>query len=362
MVDVFRPTEVAIELLKSDQPRPGGGDGGGRTLEVQVSVGPLPVMDVERRDRQLHSAIDYAAPVRRLVIVSTQPPETPQSAVGEVEETYCYGHPDTPTKLRCSRCDRSICGRCAIPASVGQHCPECVAEARKGQKTVRSALRATAPAVMTIIVLNVVVFVAQNLIPGLTTHFASFPIAIANGEWWRLLTPMFLHSTGFIFHILMNMYVLYIFGPQVEEAFGTARFVVMYLVAGFFASAASYALGPCSVFGVGASGAIFGVVGVLLIFLYRRRSSQFVAGYLRQLLFFVGINAVLGFAIANIDMWAHAGGLLAGVMLGAGFDRGGSPQRTRTAQIVTTLGVIGLGLAFVAYRTATFASSCQPFG
>ncbi|MDQ3618677.1 MAG: rhomboid family intramembrane serine protease [Actinomycetota bacterium] len=294
--------------------------------------------------------------------MSTQPPETPQSVVGEVEETFCYGHPDTPTKLRCSRCDRPICGRCAIPASVGQHCPECVAEARKGQRSVKSALRATAPAVMTIIVINVAVFIAQNLVAGLTTDFASFPIAIANGEWWRLLTPMFLHSTSFIFHILMNMYVLYIFGPQVEQAFGTARFVVMYLVAGFFASAASYALGPCSVFGVGASGAIFGVVGVLLIYLYRRRSSQFVAGYLRQLLIFIGINAVLGFAIANIDMWAHAGGLLAGVMLGAGFDRGGSPQRARTMQLVTTLAVIGLGLAFAVYRTATFASSCQPFG
>ena len=208
----------------------------------------------------------------------------------EVEETYCYGHPDTPTKLRCSRCDRPICGRCAIPASVGQHCPECVAEARKGQRTVKSAMRATAPAVMTIIVLNVVVFVAQNLIPDLTTRYASFPFAIAHGEWWRLLTPMFLHSTGFIFHIVMNMYVLYIFGPQVEQTFGTVRFVVMYLVAGFFASAASYALGPCNVLGVGASGAIFGVVGILLVFLYRRRSSQFVAGYLRQLLIFVGLN------------------------------------------------------------------------
>lgn len=276
----------------------------------------------------------------------------------EVEETYCYGHPDTPTKLRCSRCDRPICGRCAIPASVGQHCPECVAEARKGQRTVKSAMRATAPAVMTIIVLNVVVFVAQNLIPDLTTRYASFPFAIAHGEWWRLLTPMFLHSTGFIFHIVMNMYVLYIFGPQVEQTFGTVRFVVMYLVAGFFASAASYALGPCNVLGVGASGAIFGVVGILLVFLYRRRSSQFVAGYLRQLLIFVGLNAVLGFAIANIDMWAHAGGLAAGVMLGYGFDRGGSPQRVRATQIVTTLIVIGLGLALVAYRTATFASSC----
>lgn len=67
LVDVARSPEVAIELLEGDQLRAGGADGSGRTLEVQASVGPLPVMDVERRDRQLHSAIDYAAPVRRLV-------------------------------------------------------------------------------------------------------------------------------------------------------------------------------------------------------------------------------------------------------------------------------------------------------
>ena len=83
--------------------------------------------------------------------MSTLPPESPGPLVDDAEETFCYGHPDTPTKLRCSRCDRPICGRCAIPASVGQHCPECVAEGRKSQRKVRSTEVKTAPATVTII-------------------------------------------------------------------------------------------------------------------------------------------------------------------------------------------------------------------
>ncbi|MDQ4028189.1 MAG: rhomboid family intramembrane serine protease, partial [Actinomycetota bacterium] len=77
-----------------------------------------------------------------------QPPGASGPALEESEETYCYGHPNTPTRLRCSRCERPICGRCAIPASVGQHCPECVAEARKTAPRVRSAVAAQAPAVV----------------------------------------------------------------------------------------------------------------------------------------------------------------------------------------------------------------------
>src|ERR671915_1652945 len=88
--------------------------------------------------------------------------EESREQVETTEVETCYLHPDTPTKLRCSRCDRPICGRCAIPASVGQHCPECVAEARRSAPRVKSALRATAPATFTILGINVVVFVIQQ--------------------------------------------------------------------------------------------------------------------------------------------------------------------------------------------------------
>src|SRR5918999_196926 len=86
----------------------------------------------------------------------TSDPDSPE------ETEYCYGHPKTPTRLHCTRCDRPICGRCAIPASVGQHCPECVAEARKSAPKVRSAIAANAPVVSGILVINVVMWLIQS--------------------------------------------------------------------------------------------------------------------------------------------------------------------------------------------------------
>ena len=290
--------------------------------------------------------------------MSTELPGAPVDT--DEEQVYCYGHPKTPTRLRCTRCDRPICGRCAIPASVGQHCPECVAEARKTTRKVRSTLRATAPAVGVIIAINVLIYVAQQLVPETTIRFSSVPGAIADGEWWRLLTPMFLHSPTFLFHILMNMYVLYIYGPNVEQAFGTKRFVIMYLICGFTGAVASYNLSDCRAYGVGASGAIFGIAGVLLVYLYKRRSSSFVADAYKGILTFVGLNLAIGFVFEGIDNWAHIGGLLGGIALGAGLD---DPQGQVPAsrQVAVVAAVVIFAIGAVAYRTATFSCGPIPF-
>ncbi|MFN2389663.1 MAG: rhomboid family intramembrane serine protease [Actinomycetota bacterium] len=295
------------------------------------------------------------APMTEAPTGSTMP------ATDEAEQTYCYGHPKTPTKLRCSRCERPICGQCAIPASVGQHCPECVAEARRSAPRVRTVLRASAPAVMAIIVINVVVYAAQAILgPEFTFRYASFTPAIVAGEWWRLFTAMFLHSPNSIIHILFNMYVLYIYGPNVEQAFGTVRFVVLYAVSGLVASSASAALGPCAVPSVGASGAIFGLIGILVVYLYNRRESPQMAHALRGLTWLIGLNLLIGFLpiFGAIDVRAHMGGLAAGVLLGVGFDR-----RTRVgataAQVVTTLAVLGVGAALLVYRVATLPDACR---
>lgn len=277
---------------------------------------------------------------------------TPSERRVEVEEGRCYRHPDTPTRLRCSRCDRLICGHCASPAAVGQHCPECVSVARKTAPRVRSTAAATAPAVVALVVVNVVVYLVQRIAPAVTEAFVAYPPAIAAGEWWRLLTPMFLHAPGFIFHILFNMIVLWIYGPQVERAFGTLRFVALYLVAGFAASASSYALGGCRP-SLGASGAVFGVVGALVAILYHRRRSMFVRQHMQGILVFVALNVFLGLVITRIDLIAHLGGLVAGVALGAGFDREG-----RGAPVVGALTVAAVGAAallLVVARTATFS-------
>lgn len=261
------------------------------------------------------------------------------------ETEYCYGHPKTATKLHCTRCERPICGRCAIPASVGQHCPECVAEARKSAPKVRTAMAATAPVVMTILGINIATFVAQQVVPGLTDMLVMDPSLILAGEYWRLITPVFLHAG--IFHIFMNSYILYALGPNLEQAFGSVRFVLMYLAAGFLATSASFALPP-EVRSLGASGAVFGMAGVLLIYLYRRRRSTFIAQYLRSILVFIGINLVFGFLWPGIDNVAHIGGLLGGIILGFGFDR---DDDTKTVmQTVSTLAVVGGAVFLVLTR------------
>lgn len=289
-------------------------------------------------------------------------PEEP----GTDETEYCFGHPDTATRLHCTRCDKAICGRCAVPASVGQHCVWCVAEARKSAPKVRSTLQANSPAVMAIIVINVVIYVLENLfVETVISNFAARPPLIAAGEYYRLLTPMFLHAPlgapfG-IFHILMNMYILRIYGPQVEERFGTARFVLLYLVAGFWGGALSYSLGPCDVVGVGASGAIFGVVGMLLVLLYRRRQSAFVANYMRSMLAFVGLNLMIGFIAPGIDNLAHIGGLLSGMALAAGLEPRHGAEAAPGRQAIIIGSVIAAGVALVVWRTATIATGCIAF-
>lgn len=172
------------------------------------------------------------------------------------------------------------------------------------------------------------------------------PFAIAAGEWWRLLTPVLVH--GSILHIGLNMYILYIYGPNVEQVFGTARFVAIFLITGFLASAFSFALPPLTR-SVGASGAIFGIVGVLAVYLYKRRRSTFMAQYLRGMGLFIGINIVFGFLVPGIDNMAHLGGLVGGVLLGLGFDRGEATEARSPLglQILTAAAVIALGLVLV---------------
>ncbi len=289
-------------------------------------------------------------------------PRTPGSSEQAVEEaeTYCYGHPDTPTRLRCSRCDRPICGRCAIPASVGQHCPECVAEARKSAPKVRTAIAATAPAVLGIIIITAGFYILQQLSSGLTGEFASCPRRISDGEWWRLFTPVLVHANAF--HIFMNMFVLYIYGTNCEQAFGSVRLVVIYLASALLGSAFSYA----SPFGsgvpsVGASGAVFGIVGALLVYLYRRRSSQFIRQHLSGMVSFLVLNAVLGLVWPNVDVMAHLGGLLGGVALGATFDRSSVARAAGPAplQIAGVAAVAAVAVALVVWKSSTvFVAFC----
>jgi rhomboid protease GluP len=158
-------------------------------------------------------------------------------------------------------------------------------------------------------------YLSQQLLNGsdiVIYYGAKDNAAIASGELWRLLTPVFIHAN--LLHIFVNMYSLYAIGPAVERYFGAARFLAFYLLAGIAGVVLSLAMSPSP--SVGASGAIFGLLGCLGIFLYQHRVlfGRMGAAQLRQIVFVALINLGLGLT-PGIDNWGHVGGLIAGSAL-----------------------------------------------
>lgn len=137
---------------------------------------------------------------------------------------------------------------------------------------------------------------------------------IVQGQYWRLLTPVFLHSTSMYLHVAFNMYALYAFGPSLERYYGHGRFVVLYLLAAFTGNVLSFMFSDAS--SLGASTAVFGLVGAEAVFLYRNRKllGGRAQGALINLLVIVVLNLFLGLSSGFVDNWGHIGGLLGGVL------------------------------------------------
>lgn len=242
---------------------------------------------------------------------------------GADRANFCYRHPDRPSYIVCQRCGRTICPECQTQAPVGVICPECMREQRASAPRtrpavitrMRSAAGRGAPVVTyTLIGITLAVFVLQ-LIPGLAVTdrllYAGVYSLPANFEPWRMLTSVFVHSTGLIFHVLLNMYTLWIFGQLLEGLLGRSRFLVLYLISGFAGSVGVLWLGDPRMGVVGASGAIFGLMGAFLV-IQRRLGGQ-----TTQLFVLLGINLVIGFVPGfNIAWQAHLGGLVAGALVG----------------------------------------------
>jgi rhomboid protease GluP len=171
--------------------------------------------------------------------------------------------------------------------------------------------------------LNIFIFIIMAFAGGSTNDLTLMAFGvksnpeIANGQWWRFVTPIFLHIG--LLHIVFNSYALWIVGPQVEKLYGSARFVVLYVLTGVAGVAASYFYHPENK-SAGASGAIFGLFGVLLVFGIRHRHDIppfFKRAVGTGVLPVILINLVIGFSIPAIDNSAHIGGLLAGAALAA---------------------------------------------
>ena len=253
-----------------------------------------------------------------------------------------------------------------IPGPVGHHCPTCVAEARSEYRRGpgrRAGLagarglpvtRALIGILLAVFALELVKGGAGSLLTGpsadvLARMGGSVGIFIGEGQYWRLFTPMFLHA-GLI-HLAFNAYALWIFGSMLEPEIGSWRFLVVYLATGLAVSAASYAFLDPQTVGVGASGAIFGIFGVFLVYNYRRRNTALGAARLRTGLVLLAINAVFGFSIAGIDWRAHIGGLVAGVIAGFAVDTRGSDSTRRAAFLAGIALILVATVGLVVWRT-----------
>lgn len=146
----------------------------------------------------------------------------------------------------------------------------------------------------------------------LIKYGANIKILVQNGEIYRLVTSMFLHAG--IIHIFFNMYSLYYIGSKVEDFFGKWKYLIIYLLSGIAGSLLSIAFSSDNVVSVGANGAIFGLFGSLIYFAYNYRG--YIATIIRsQVIPIVLYNLIIGFFISGIDMWAHIGGLIGGMII-----------------------------------------------
>lgn len=254
-----------------------------------------------------------------------QPPVEPGAGQQPAGPSVCPRHPDREAYVRCQRCGRPACPECQRPAPVGIQCVDCVREAAQTAPQARTILggRATdgRPVVTySLIGLCAAVFLAQWVSDDVTRDYAFVPI-LGWSEPWRFVTAMFLHAPGSLLHIGFNMYALYILGAYLEPLLGRARFLALYLISGIGGQVAvllfagnptvegliSGADGDWITPVVGASGAIFGLFGAMIVF--NRHLNRSVAGIYTVLV----INAVLGFVVAGISWQAHLGGFLTGL-------------------------------------------------
>jgi rhomboid protease GluP len=161
---------------------------------------------------------------------------------------------------------------------------------------------------------TVFVYILQLALGESFTYLVGLKVneLIRAGEYWRLITPVFFHATNPL-HILFNMYALYMVGPELERPLGHARFLFIYLLAGFAGVLASFVFSPD--YSLGASGAIFGMIGAFAVFLYRNQRFLGRVGQntLYNVVFIIILNVILSFS-GGIDLWAHFGGLLTGTV------------------------------------------------
>ncbi|MFE9404548.1 rhomboid family intramembrane serine protease [Streptomyces sp. NPDC006530] len=278
----------------------------------------------------------------------------------------CYRHPGVPTGISCTRCERPICPECMISASVGFQCPDCVrsgsgtghAPTANQPRTMAGGVLASGdPHLVTkiLIGINAAAFLVQETVGNRFTDafflLGRFPVAgfdgvqgVAEGQWYRLVTSMFLHLG--IAHIAFNMLSLWWLGGPLEGALGRARYLALYFVSGLAGGALTYVIAAPDEGSLGASGAIFGLFGAMAVLMRRMKYDM------RPVIGLLVVNLIFTFnPWVGIAWQAHVGGLVAGVLVGIGMVH--APARRRAlVQWGSCALVLALSVALVLIRTA----------
>jgi membrane associated rhomboid family serine protease len=231
----------------------------------------------------------------------------------------CYRHPSRETGVSCSNCGRPICTDCMTPTSVGMRCPECSRE-RTPVKTLGNVVRRP-QVTIALIAINVVAFLAEGTptfsgqpsgkiyeegaLFGSIQHFPT--LGVAHGQWWRIVSSGFLHEN--LIHIGFNMYILYILGQMLEPALGHLKFGMIYAVSLLTGSFGALLVTPHSPT-VGASGAVFGLMGAAAVEMRARQIPIMQSGVGGLIL----LNLVISFALPGISWGGHIGGLIGGAI------------------------------------------------
>jgi membrane associated rhomboid family serine protease len=228
----------------------------------------------------------------------------------------CYRHPNRETGVRCSNCERPICPDCMTSTPVGMRCPEC-ARQRTKVRTMRST--ADQPTLTYILIGICVVAFIGEVAGGASATGSGFGgsrlfeegalrgFEVSDGEYWRVLTAGFLHA-GF-FHLLFNMFSLWILGTMLEPAIGHVRFALIFLVSLLAGSFGALLVEPDSLT-VGASGGIFGLMGAAVVVMRNRGINPMESG----LGLWIGLNLLITFTVPNISIGGHIGGLIGGAL------------------------------------------------
>ncbi|WP_291379248.1 rhomboid family intramembrane serine protease [Demequina sp.] len=224
----------------------------------------------------------------------------------------CPRHPDRVSYVRCQRCERPACPQCQVPAPVGVLCVDCARAASQAARGARTGLgfpRALGRPYVTIgIIVANVAFYVYGMGAGLSRWHATYGLwpALTDQEPWRWLTSGFVH--GSLWHIGINMYVLYQFGSQLEQVMGRLRFGILYGVSLVGGSAAIQVLATPNSLHVGASGAVFGMFGAYGILLYKLKLPW------QSMATTAGLWLAVGFFLPGISWEGHIGGLLLGTL------------------------------------------------